>query len=29
MHEDDIMVDSHVQDGSLYMLYKLCVPKGE
>lgn len=29
MHDDNIIIDYHLQDGLLYRLDKLCVPKGE
>ena len=29
MHDGDSTFDYHLQDGLLYMLDKLCVPKGE
>ena len=29
VHDGDNTVDYHLQDGLLYMLDKLCVPKGE
>lgn len=29
MHDGDNIIDYHIQDGLLYMLDNLCVPKGE